>query len=296
MYLKHGSRLASDETLVGDLDSHGDHVVEFEAITPSDLSTRLPEDRDPLQPLSSNAKISTHCQVDKVWSKHRSKSRRDVEAATLPSPSSASPSNYNNKSSLNSPHETLATATPAIKTETTVTNDPITDPIQKMEHVKSENPQFARYLEYNQQRIMEEKPGSKDLDVHDIAWQEWASLDTSSRAKYYIKSEPPAESHESPYTASLDLGDSVLQHDESRADHDDAPKSFQLRSLVADASLELLETSVERGLQLLDDLKGPLKSRFELSPDAVRWIEQIERLQKSAVKTKTIIGVSQWQA
>ena len=68
-------------------------------------------------------------------------------------------------------------------------------------------------------------------------------------------------------------------------------QSFHLQNIIADAKLDVLETSVERGFKFLDDLKQPLLEYLESSPDAAQWVQQIERLQKQAVRTKTVIGV-----
>jgi len=69
------------------------------------------------------------------------------------------------------------------------------------------------------------------------------------------------------------------------------PQSFQLQNFIADASLEILEASVEKGVEFLQELKRPLLDKLDESPDAAQWVQQIERLQKQAVKTKTVIGV-----
>ncbi|KAL8823786.1 MAG: hypothetical protein Q9191_005550 [Dirinaria sp. TL-2023a] len=68
-------------------------------------------------------------------------------------------------------------------------------------------------------------------------------------------------------------------------------RSFQLQRVLQDAEPEVLETSVTQGVKLLEKLKEPLQSKAQDSPDAVQWIQQIENLQKQAVRTKTIIGV-----
>ena len=72
---------------------------------------------------------------------------------------------------------------------------------------------------------------------------------------------------------------------------DEKQKTFQLQTLLKDATPELLETSVEQGVKLLDQLKAPLLDKMENSPDAEQWIQQIDNLIKQAVKTRTIIGV-----
>ena len=68
-------------------------------------------------------------------------------------------------------------------------------------------------------------------------------------------------------------------------------RNFQLQSLLAQASPEVLESSVERGVQLLDELKKPMVDKLQQSSDASQWVQQIENLLKQAVKTKTIVGV-----
>ena len=78
--------------------------------------------------------------------------------------------------------------------------------------------------------------------------------------------------------------------DPARADEAQS-KSFQLQSMIANASLQVLEASVEKGVELLEELKRPMLDKLDNSPDAAQWVRQIENLQKQAVKTKTIVGV-----
>ncbi|KAI4210125.1 MAG: hypothetical protein LQ351_007028 [Letrouitia transgressa] len=68
-------------------------------------------------------------------------------------------------------------------------------------------------------------------------------------------------------------------------------RNFQLQALLKDATPEMLESSVEEGVKLLYKLKVPMVTKMSDSLDAGQWIQQIESLQKQAVKTKTIIGV-----
>lgn len=68
-------------------------------------------------------------------------------------------------------------------------------------------------------------------------------------------------------------------------------KHFQLSTMLKDATPQLLESAVEASVKLLDTLKAPLADKMPNSPDAEHWIEQIDRLKKQAVKTKTVIGV-----
>ena len=75
------------------------------------------------------------------------------------------------------------------------------------------------------------------------------------------------------------------------AQEEEGQQSFQLQTLLKDAEPEVLETSVEQGVKLLQKLKEPLQAKAQDSPDALQWIQQINNLEKQAVKTKTIIGV-----
>lgn len=68
-------------------------------------------------------------------------------------------------------------------------------------------------------------------------------------------------------------------------------KLFQLSALLKDATPQVLEASVEASVELLNTIKAPLVDKMADSPDAERWIQQIDNLKKQAVKTKTVIGV-----
>lgn len=52
-------------------------------------------------------------------------------------------------------------------------------------------------------------------------------------------------------------------------------ESFQLQKLLTEATPELLETSVEEGVRLLDSLKGQMLTESAASTDATQWIQQI---------------------
>lgn len=52
-------------------------------------------------------------------------------------------------------------------------------------------------------------------------------------------------------------------------------QTFQLQALLQDATTELLESSVQQGVQLLDLLKAPMLDRISGSSDAAQWIQQI---------------------
>ncbi|KAK3706114.1 hypothetical protein LTR37_012941 [Vermiconidia calcicola] len=63
-----------------------------------------------------------------------------------------------------------------------------------------------------------------------------------------------------------------------------------LRQLALDTTPERLEAGVQAGVQVLSRLQEPLE-RLKDSPDAQNWLEQIERVRKKAVKSRTIVGV-----
>ncbi|KAL6715664.1 hypothetical protein ACLMJK_006625 [Lecanora helva] len=69
------------------------------------------------------------------------------------------------------------------------------------------------------------------------------------------------------------------------------PRHFQLQALLKDAGPQMLEASVEQGVDILDQLKAPLTDRMKDNPDAEQWIKQIDDLRKQAKKTRTVIGV-----
>lgn len=52
-------------------------------------------------------------------------------------------------------------------------------------------------------------------------------------------------------------------------------KSFQLQTILKDASPETLESSVEQGVKLLESLKKPMVNKIADTPDAKQWITQI---------------------
>ena len=298
LYLKHGTTLINPQILIRDLDSHGDRVIAFEAVLFKDLGARLPETRAPLQQLDENARLSPRPSPigAKLPNNARSVSplKAKLERSTTPKsriyslPLSSSPAPPAAKSNPSEDNQPSSREPRAIKAEAATAEDGGMRATDVIEHTKSQKPQFARYLEQNRARLLQEQPKTRDENqMYKAAWLEWSRLDPASRAKYYIKAEAPAEAYETPYLA----GNDDVDDDEPQEEVDDTPKQFQLQTLVANAGLELLETSVERGVKLLNQLMEPMKENSEISPDAVQWIEQIEKLQKSAIKTRTIIGV-----
>ena len=78
-----------------------------------------------------------------------------------------------------------------------------------------------------------------------------------------------------PIKAKLELHDilPVSQMDEFPSPPE--AKSFQLQTILKDASPERLECSVEKGVKLLDQLEDQMRDRVADTVDAGQWIEQI---------------------
>ena len=138
-----------------------------------------------------------------------------------------------------------------------------------------------------------------------MAWRSWSQLPPADRAPFYVHEvsfdplndvaplkEAETTGYEDKKTAFLLDYEKQLEGEDplEGAGDDSQPIKFQLQTFIADASLEVLETSIDKGVKFLEDLKGPLKGNSERSQEASHWVEQIEKLQKQAVKTKTIIG------
>ena len=52
-------------------------------------------------------------------------------------------------------------------------------------------------------------------------------------------------------------------------------EAFQLQNLLKDAGLQMLESAVEQGVKLLDQIKIPLDTTFGQSSDSQQWTQQI---------------------
>lgn len=61
---------------------------------------------------------------------------------------------------------------------------------------------------------------------------------------------------------------------EQSSEQDDSQRTFQLHTLLKDAEPEVLESGVQQGLRLLQDLKPPL-TRASDNPDTSEWLKQI---------------------
>lgn len=57
--------------------------------------------------------------------------------------------------------------------------------------------------------------------------------------------------------------------------HTAPSKHFQLQNLFAGAEAEVLETAVECGVEILEELKKPMLDKASQAPDAAQWLQQI---------------------
>ncbi len=102
----------------------------------------------------------------------------------------------------------------------------------------------------------------------------WLKLSTEQRQIFEDTAKNSAPNRDvklEPIKAELNVKD-LLPVDNSTMGSTEV-ESFQLPKLLKDATPELLETSVEEGVRLLDTLKGQMLTSS--SPDAGQWIQQI---------------------
>ncbi|MCJ1384792.1 hypothetical protein MMC17_007910 [Xylographa soralifera] len=125
------------------------------------------------------------------------------------------------------------------------------------------------------------------------AWDSWMLFTPEQRESYCAEVASRSEQvQDDDVMSEIDFRDQFTTEAEPTSQTEiQQPKTFQLQNLIADASLDVLESSVEGGVKFLDDLKGPLLEKVESSPDAAQWVQQIDKLRNQAVKTRTVIGV-----
>lgn len=99
-----------------------------------------------------------------------------------------------------------------------------------------------------------------------------------ARQKYEDAARRPAGTQAfqfQPIKAELDMKDvlPVSQIDEFPPQPE--THSFQLQTILQDATPERLECSVEKGVKLLDQLKDQMSDKVAETVDAGQWIEQM---------------------
>ena len=140
------------------------------------------------------------------------------------------------------------------------------------------------------------------LDIEKELWNKWCRLPSEGRNYYEQQAEAGATpgnvsqpasanlfipSAEAGTTANSDPQQSIEEDSPSKKSEPAGPteevegeqqKSFQLQGLLKDAGPEMLEQSVEEGVKLLDDLKGPLIEKMTNDQDSEQWLQQIGML------------------
>ena len=117
--------------------------------------------------------------------------------------------------------------------------------------------------------------------IQNLILDTWLKLSSVERQRYEdIAREDPASCDVKlePIKAELKVKDllPVDQFTTNTSEIPDAPKeTFQLQKLLTEATPELLETSVEEGVRLLDNLKGQMLTECAASADVTQWIQQI---------------------
>ncbi|MCJ1479498.1 hypothetical protein MMC13_008184 [Lambiella insularis] len=285
--LWHNGKIVTDH-LMKTLDIYNDHIIAFEAIRKSDLESRalLLTARQPLSPSThqvTQKKVKTPEAASLPSSKQPSTSSPYPAAkipAQLRSPSKAKPSW---KTAMSPYDENLGAPgvssprsfnQPSFRTNDHGTSSTYASPSMANGTTRSvESPLMAPDASTLGFQYLAHAGPSDAMDLTDMVKLE------------HQKQEPDLVDVKSEM-------DFKKQFDES-ASQDEVPQStfFQLQQVVADASLEVLERTVQKGVEFLNDLKAPLLEKVDSSPDAGQWAQQIEKLQSQVIKAKTVIGV-----
>lgn len=106
----------------------------------------------------------------------------------------------------------------------------------------------------------------------------WLQIPSTARQVYEDAARKPAGTQAikfEPIKADLDVKDvlPVSQIDELPPQPE--THSFQIQTILKDASPERLEYSVEQGVKLLDQLKGKMRDQVAATADAGQWTVQI---------------------
>ncbi|MCJ1400989.1 hypothetical protein MMC11_004200 [Xylographa trunciseda] len=218
------------------------------------------------------------------WIKLSSEQRApyyNSSGATQRSEAAASSSMGQNASSSNSHRFPPAVQTPGIMQRSAAPSA-----VDKLD------PGFMKWLANMRERHVPIDENDK-VAQEQSAWESWMLLTPEQRDSYSVAVPSNSEQvQEDDVTSEIDFKDQfATEADPASQTGDQQPKTFQLQNLIADANLDVLERSVERGVKFLDDLKGPLLDKIESSPDAAQWVQQIDKLRNQAVKTRTVIGV-----
>ncbi|MCJ1416755.1 hypothetical protein MMC32_003093 [Xylographa parallela] len=310
--LKNNGRVIGNDTMAM-LDVYGDQVIAFEAVKKSDIdpltATAVP--RKPLQPSGrqiSQPRVSTPDYLaSDVKKEHMSPYPGAKVHGHLRSPSK--PKARLEDAYLyrmgtrdeNIPPSSTLTPLSQLTNTSSSTSYPV-PPAHQLSGgaqqsgrpgiIDKSDPGFMKWLANMRESHVPINEYDKAIQEQS-AWDSWMLFTPEQREAYSVGAASHSEQvQEDDVMSEIDFKDQFITEAEPNGQIDDQqPKTFQLQNLIADASLDVLESSVERGVKFLDDLKDPLLERVESSPDAAQWVQQIDKLRNQAVKTRTVIGV-----
>ena len=292
--LKHDTKILDPDTMMQELDTFGDHIIALEAIKTSDIQARMQPSRRPLQPSNHQALRQTTSPASQDSSPGKALGRALTQWAVdncSKSPSKPAPMSPNLILNRSESVQNENTAPSPISPYQSSYPDPSHEHIEAQQARKA--PRSATVSDHSEE--VNEIPKSATTASGTIATpSEYMPAQTSTNRMNTDVGEYSSVPEIGGLKPELDFKDQFATNDDSNAVTHSEPtetKNFQLQSFVANASLDVLEASVEKGVELLEHLKIPMLEKLQNSPDAAQWVQQIEHLQKQAVKTKTIVGV-----
>ena len=292
--LKNNGRVIGNDTMAM-LDVYGDQVIAFEAVKKSDIdpltATAVP--RKPLQPSGrqiSQPRVSTPDYLaSDVKKEHMSPYPGAKVHGHLRSPSKpkvrledAYLYRMGTRDENIPPSSTLTPLSQLTNTSSS-TSYPV-PPAHQLSGgaqqsgrpgiIDKSDPGFMKWLA----NMLESHVPTNEYDKaiqEQSAWDSWMLFTPEQREAYSVGAASHSEQvQEDDVMYEIDFKDQFITEAEPNGQIDDQqPKTFQLQNLIADASLDVLESSVERGVKFLDDLKDPLLERVESSPDAAQWVQ-----------------------
>lgn len=302
----HNGKILKNEAM-GELDGHRDQTIAIEAIKPSELPSRMEspkqEPQQPSGPLRPQQKSTTPAPASSVIVDKEHYNTPYPEAkihGQLRSPSKPS------STTQYSTHSPSATVAPSNRTPLSPRDENLPS-VGMVSSARPSIPPTTRKLSSKAWGI--DTCGNIGPAVP-VDSEEDALRNVSARAGNRVKIEASHSSQVSDAEHFRDdqethpgrqNGDNILEMDfkhQFQAENETVNQSeetrhtsFQLQNFVADASLDVLEKSVEKGVEFLNRLKSPFQEKTDVSPDAKQWLQQIVHLQGQAVKTRTVIGV-----
>ena len=266
--LKHGSQLVNLQATVAELDVYNDRVVVFEAVNISNVS-RLPS-RRPLQP--------TNTQVLSPPDKSsRSQNLVDVK---MPISTAQNPiARPLDENSMLQPKAHL----PQAHTERSQ------PPADVMSYAKTPSPNKSHSAAPDvSDRASFALPMGSPPPLSKVSSAATHLVSPARQASTSMRPSSMVGSPESSYNAQSgpvhvsSCSNGVLPNNSASeappvtpVEVDEHQKTFQLQTLLEDATPQMLEASVEQGVKLLGRLKGVMLEKLQSDVDAEQWILQI---------------------